>query len=104
MAKRKKSAAPAKSAVDEAISGRLKRLRTAFGYATVPAFAVLLRVEPKRWYNFENGFPLSRDMAILLVQRIPGLTLDWIYLGRADGLPIELARRLGVFDPPQEKA
>jgi hypothetical protein len=40
-----------------------------------------------RWNNFENSRPLSREVAILLVRKIPGLTLDWLLLGKEDGLP-----------------
>jgi DNA-binding transcriptional regulator YiaG len=101
MAKKKKTAASARLAeIDEEVPARIKRIRVAMGYETVPPFAQLLGVDRKRWYNFENGFPLPREMAFLLVQRVPGLTLDYVYFGKSDGLPIELARRLGVFDPP----
>lgn len=108
MPKKKKAAvtaAPLAGApVEQDVPARMKALRIALGYPTVPAFTAFLRIEPKRWYNVEAGFPLSKDLAILLVQRIPGLTTDYVWFGRSGGLPIELARRLGVFDPPQESA
>lgn len=46
------------------------------------------------WNNLERGHPLSKDAAIRLVQKIPGLTLDWLHLGRVDGLPGRLRAEL----------
>ncbi len=82
---------------------RLRRLRAAIGYETATGFAVFLDIGIQRYNNFENGTPLSREIAFRLVQKVPGLTLDWLYFGKADGLPIELARRLGVFDGPGKR-
>lgn len=74
---------------------RATRLRKACNYDTQVAFADFLGVSTQRWNNVEVGFPIRTDMAILLVRKVPGLTLDWLYLGKPDGLPLELARRLG---------
>ena len=57
-------------------------------------FAAQIGIEYRRWNNYERGHPLSRDMAVLLVNRIHGLTLDWLYLGREDGLSTKLQREL----------
>jgi hypothetical protein len=48
----------------------------------------------KQWNNLERGYPLSRDVAIQLVQKFPGLTLDWLHLGKPDGLPGTLRAEL----------
>lgn len=85
---------------NEAVGERLRQLRHSYGFAKSSGFAAFLGVSPTRWSNFERGLPLSRDMASRLVQRIPGLTLDWLYRGRPEGLPLELARRLGALDEP----
>lgn len=51
-------------------------------------FARKMDIEVKRWNNFERGIqPLSKEVAIRLVQRIQGLTLDYLHLGRWEGLP-----------------
>lgn len=97
---------PRAAATEESIPGqaeRLKRLRTAFGFATSTGFAAFLGVSVQRYNNFENGSPLSRDAAFRLVQKFPGLSLDWLYFGRTEALPLELARRLGEFAPPPGK-
>lgn len=101
MAKKKKPVASNKiMGAEIGQADRLARLELACGYDTSAGFAEYIGIERRRWYNFHNGMPLSRDVAFQLVQRVPGLSLDWLYFGKADGLPLELARRLGVFAPP----
>jgi hypothetical protein len=93
-----------------AIAGRLKVLRryiSGDAHGSRAIFAARIGIEYKRWNNFERGYPIPRDMAIHLVQAIHGLTLDWIYLGREDGLPVKLQRELaeagkGVILPSGE--
>ena len=38
--------------------------------------------------------PLSKEMALRIVRKFPGVTLDWLFLGRTEGLSAELARML----------
>lgn len=76
---------------------RVRLLRESMGYQTSNAFAAYLGVSAQRWNNVEIGMPLSRDMAFLLVRKVPGLSLDWLYFGNAAGLPLELAKRLGAL-------
>lgn len=76
---------------------RLKLLRETLGYSTATAFAEFLGLGITRYHPFEKSVPLSRDVAFRVVQKIPGMTLDWLYFGKPEGLPLELARRLGVF-------
>jgi hypothetical protein len=99
MAKKTSKASKSK-APDAGQAERLVRLRKALGYPTASAFAKFLNVGQQRWANFENGFPLSREIIFLLVRSVPGLTSDWLYFGKSDGLPVDLARRLGELGPP----
>lgn len=87
----------------EGQSQRLKRLREMLGFDTSLAFANFLDISAQRYNHFENGKPLSREVAFRLVQRVPGLTLDWLYFGKASGLPIELAKQLGEFQLPGKR-
>ena len=80
-----------------AIARRLRILRhlvSGGGHGSRAQFAARIGIEYKRWNNFERGFPLPRGMAIHLVRAIDGLTLDWIYLGRQDGMSMRLQREL----------
>lgn len=57
---------------------RLRRLRIALGFDSQLDFANLLKIEKSRWNNFENGYPLSRDMARRLIEKFPGITRDYL--------------------------
>jgi len=62
--------------------------------------ARMLGINPQRWSNYTNGHrPISVDLAILLCDRF-GLTLDWIYRGRIDGMPVGLADKLRPAPAP----
>ena len=54
-------------------------------------FAELLNVDRGRWNNVECGAPLSKEMALRIVRKFPGVTLDWLFLGRTEGLTAEMA-------------
>lgn len=100
MARKKASAGSPDRGPDEGLRGqsdRLKLLRKTLGYGTAMAFAEFLQIGYTTYHPFEKGKPLSREAAFHLVRKIPGLSLDWLYFGRPQGLPLELARRLGVF-------
>ena len=58
------------------------------------AFANFLGVDRGRWNNVECGAPLSKEMALRIVRKFPGVTLDWLFLGRPEGLTAEMARAL----------
>ena len=75
---------------------RLKALRFMIAGENQTSFAARIGIEVKRWNNFERGSPLSKEIAILLVQKIPGLTLDWLFLGKEDG--ITRTRQLELAD------
>ena len=92
-------ATPESQGKDSPQALRMKALREAMGYPTGSGFAAFLNVSVQRWNNVETGFPLGNQLAFLLVKKVPGLTLDWLYLGKPDGLPLELARRLGEVEP-----
>lgn len=104
MAKKKSSPPPKnKTAPGDQQAERLIRLRIALGYPTANGFAAFLQVSQQRWANYENGFPLSREMIFLLVRSIPGLTSDWLYFGKPAGLPLDLALLLGELGPPGKR-
>jgi transcriptional regulator with XRE-family HTH domain len=73
---------------------RLRTLRKVLEFETAAAFAGRLGISPSRLSNVENGAPLGKDIAFRIVQRVPGMTLDWLWLGRPDGLPLRLAQKL----------
>ena len=58
------------------------------------AFANFLSVDRGRWSNVECGAPLSKEMALRIVRKFPGVTLDWLFLGRTEGLTAEMVLAL----------
>lgn len=76
------------------VAKRLQALRYHLAGDSQTAFAARYDIEVKRWNNFERGFSLSKPIALLLCQKIPGLTLDWLYRGVESGLPLQLQREL----------
>jgi hypothetical protein len=48
-----------------------------------------------RWYNVLRGSPLSSSLAQRIVLTVPGVSLDWLYLGRPGGLGCEITEKLG---------
>jgi hypothetical protein len=83
-----------KSPQDSEIATRLITLRRIYAGDNQTIFAKKIDIDVKRWNNFERGLPLSKEVAFRLVERIPGLTLDWLWLGIESGLPLQLQREL----------
>jgi hypothetical protein len=92
---------------DEAVSQRLKLLRTAIARQNQTQFARRLGIGISRWSMMENGGQLSKQVAFLLVRNFPGLTLDWLFLGNPGGLPVILQRELqaatALNEPPTDR-
>lgn len=80
------------------VGKRLRALMLELNLGTIDDFAKLLGAERSAVSGWVNGYNLPRipSMARLMALH-PGLTLDWIYLGVPDGLPMRLATRLQVL-------
>jgi hypothetical protein len=76
---------------------RARRLVEAFEFESSADFARAIEVDPRRWNNFERGYPFSLDIARRLVTRFSGLTFDWLFDGNPRGLSVDVARRLGEY-------
>ena len=57
-----------------------------------------LGVSNQRWSNVTRGLPLGMDLTRRLVTRFPGLTTDWLWFGRTDGMTVEMAEALRLAD------
>lgn len=98
----RKAAAKPLPRLDQERADRLTALRKAFGYETAVGFAIFLGVSKQRYGHVERGKPLGIDLAQMIVRKLPGVSLDYLYNGRAEGLSLELARRLGLFVPREK--
>lgn len=79
-----------------------KRLRAIQRYLkldTVDDFGEAVRAERSAASNWLNGYNFPRVPSMALVMElIPGITLDWIYLGVADAMPLGLAIKLQALE------
>jgi transcriptional regulator with XRE-family HTH domain len=82
------------SAANEPIPKRLRQLRQALNYEFAKDFADKLGVSHNRYGNIEAGSNLSIEIAQLIVQKFPGMSLDWLYNGRPNGLSAEMRQAL----------
>jgi len=57
-----------------------------------------LGVSNQRWSNVTRGLPLGMDLTRRLVTRFPGLTTDWLWFGRTDGMSVAMAKALRLAD------
>jgi hypothetical protein len=76
------------------VAARLRHLWRALEYPTSAAFAAAIGASPTRWNNIEISGSLSREIAFRIVQKFPGLTTDYLWLGRMDGMPLQRVRQL----------
>jgi transcriptional regulator with XRE-family HTH domain len=84
------------------LTARMRVLRESYGFSGhggQQAFAKHLGVGGNRWSNVENGRDLGIELALIIVERCPGTSLDWLYLGKADGLTLSTMQRLGIIEP-----
>lgn len=81
-----------------ATMARLRRLQAVLegaGRGKDVRMAVRLGVSLQRWHNIvHGGQSLSLSLALLIVERCPGVSLDWLFLGRTQGLSHKMARSL----------
>jgi hypothetical protein len=83
----------------KAVARRLRAIMAHLELEKVQDLADIMGAERSRASNWVNGYyPPPVPSAIHLLSKIPGLTLDWLYLGKADALPVALAIRLGALE------
>lgn len=78
---------------------RLIMLRKAFAGENQRAFAenIIKTVTYRQWNNYENGYPIPRDVIRRLCQLFAGLSSDWILFGDVGKLSPAMAEKLGLW-------
>jgi hypothetical protein len=76
------------------VAQRLRLLRRAIFDENCSQFSVRIDISKQRMNNFENGYPLSIDMANRIRAAVPGITLDWLFHGDERALPVEMLDKL----------
>lgn len=78
---------------------RLQLLREIISGDSQRDFAQKIGIDLKRWNNFERGFPVPRDVAIMIVDNIPGVSVDWIWFGWPNNLSQEMQTKIEAHKP-----
>src|SRR5258708_6251133 len=73
---------------------RLRLLRSALFDESCTQFAARLDISVQRMNNFENGYPLSLEVAGRIRAAAPGMSADWLYWGDERALPAVMLDRL----------
>jgi DNA-binding XRE family transcriptional regulator len=81
------------------VAQRLRQLRAAMEYDTQEGFARFLGIDGKRYHNYENGYNLPNKVALLMCQRIHGLSTSWLYQGAEGDLTVSLRDKLKNATP-----
>ena len=81
----------------------LERVLDGDDYGATTRFACRIGVQFTTWHNAKNGRGLSQKLLLRLLDRIPGLSADWVLLGRPDGLSHAMFQALGVVDEEVER-
>jgi hypothetical protein len=80
------------------VAQRLLLLQETFegtGRGASVRMAQSLEITPHHWYNVLRGTSLGIALAQRIVRTFPGVSLDWLYLGRPEGLSCQIAEKLG---------
>jgi hypothetical protein len=73
---------------------RLRALRRASAYPERQAFAQFLGITLSRLSNFENGFPISREVENRILSKMPWVSGDWLQRGNEAALTGAVLQRL----------
>jgi transcriptional regulator with XRE-family HTH domain len=77
----------------DAIAERLRLTRQALGLKQA-AIARLTGISTQAWNNYETAkYRISVDQALMVCRTI-GVSLDWIYRGDMNGLPLRIATQI----------
>jgi len=101
----------------EAYRRRLRIMREIISGDNQTDFAKRLGIDFKRWSNYERGYPIPREVAFILHDKFPGMSIEWIWFGSptslsatyqekillAEKLDLERERDLAEMDKIRQK-
>jgi transcriptional regulator with XRE-family HTH domain len=89
----------------DAYRKRLRIMRQIVSGENQADFAVRVGLDPKRWNNYEQGYPIPRHVAMMLMQKID-MSIEWLWFGREGNLRAEFrdqVRALQELERQQDK-
>jgi transcriptional regulator with XRE-family HTH domain len=78
------------------LGARIKAAMLERGYKSAAALADAMQVEGSRVRNWANGHGRPTVDQGIVIKRVLGVTLDWLYEGDPDGVPYALYIRLAA--------
>ena len=101
----------------DAYKRRLRIMREIISGENQTDFAKRLGMDFKRWSNYERGYPVPREVAFMLHEQFPGMSIEWLWFGTkhslsnnyrdkiaiAEKMEAEYARNLAEMDKLRKK-
>lgn len=61
-------------------------------------FADRLGIDMKRWNNYERGYPVPREIAFMLHNEFPGVSIEWIWFGNPNNLSPQYRQKIDAIE------
>jgi transcriptional regulator with XRE-family HTH domain len=84
------------------IAVRLRRLREALGFDSARDFAAFLDIPEQTWYHLEKGRRSILPPDAVKVCARTGVSMDWIYRGMEDTLPLHVFKKIQAVPEDHE--
>jgi hypothetical protein len=78
----------------KAYQRRLILLREIISGENQTDFAARLGIPMKRWSNYERGYPIPRETAFVIMNKFPGMSVEWIWFGAIGNLSEHYRKRI----------
>jgi hypothetical protein len=85
---------PKRRFVVEDYKYRLRLLREVYTGDSQPEFAKLIDIPFKRWNMYERGYPIARETAFRLIEKLEGVSVEWLWFGMEGNMSQDLLRRI----------
>src|SRR5262252_221655 len=87
----------------DAYRRRLQILREIISGDNQQEFADRLGIDMKRWNNYERGYPVPREIAFMLMQQFPGISIEWVWFGMTGNLSEHYAKRIAALEQAERE-
>lgn len=78
----------------KAYKKRLRLMREILVGGNQQAFADKLGIPMKRWNNFERGHPISREVAFIIMDKFPEVSVEWLWFGMTGNLRADFKKKV----------
>jgi DNA-binding XRE family transcriptional regulator len=73
---------------------RIKLMRKACGNLSQTEFTLLIGIAYKTWSHYEQGYAMPKEAAFVIHERLPGMSIEWLWFGKEGNLSPEWRVRL----------